>query len=80
MMLSFAVCGFLKKNLLSLSINSVQRQAELATSLVAVAPQQDNVPWHTANTAQEQLKEHNKGPKVLTGSPNSPDPNLIKHL
>ena len=28
-------------------------------------PQQDYVPWHTANTAQEQLEEHNKGPKVL---------------
>ena len=33
---------------------------------MAVAPQQDNVPWHTANTAQEQLEEHNKGPKVST--------------
>ena len=34
---------------------------------IAVATQQDSVPWHTANTAQAQLKEHNKGPKVLTG-------------
>lgn len=33
---------------------------------MAVAPQQDNVPWHTADTAQEQLGEHDKGPKVST--------------
>ena len=39
--------------------------------------QQDSVPRHTANTAQEQLKEHNKEPKLLSGPPDFPDPNLI---
>ena len=48
--------------------------------LMAVAPQQDNVLWHPANTAQEQLEERNKGPKVLTGPPNSLDPNLMEHV
>ena len=47
---------------------------------MAVAPQQDSVPLHTTNTAQEQLEENNKGTKVLTRPPNSPDPNLIEHL
>ena len=42
-------------------------------------PQQDNLPWHTTNTAQEQLEEHSNRPKVLTGPPNSPDLNLIEH-
>ena len=35
----------------------------------AVAPQQDNVPKHTVNTAPELLEEHNRGPKVLTRPP-----------
>ena len=47
---------------------------------MAVALVQDNVPWHTTKTAQEQLVEHNKGLMVLTGPTNSPDSNLIKHL
>ena len=47
---------------------------------LAVAPQQDNVPWHTTNTAQEQLEEHNKGAEVLTEPPDCPDPNLKEHL
>ena len=46
---------------------------------MAVALEQDSVPRHTANTAQEQLKG-NKVPTVLTGPTNSGDPNLIKHL
>ena len=39
-------------------------------------PQQDNAPWNTANTAQEQLEEHNKGPEVLASQfpPNIQDP------
>ena len=52
----------------------------LITTTLAMAPRQDSVPWHTANTAQEQLEEQNKGPKVLTGTPISPDPNLKEHL
>ena len=43
-------------------------------------PQQDNVPWHATNTARDQLEEHSKGPKVSTGPPTSPKPNLVKHL
>ena len=35
---------------------------------MAVAPQQGNVPWHTTLTAQGQLEEHNKGPKLLLAS------------
>ena len=31
-------------------------------------------------TAQEQLEEHNKGPKAFTGPPKSLDPNPIEHL
>lgn len=30
-------------------------------ALMAMAPQQDNVPWYMTNTAKEQLEEHNKG-------------------
>ena len=49
--------------------------------LMAVAPQQDNVPWHTANTAQEPLGEHSQGPKVSTSKfPRSDSPNQIEHL
>ena len=43
-------------------------------------PQQDSAPWHTVNTAQEQLEQHSKRPKVLTRPPYSQDPNLIEHL
>ena len=31
-------------------------------------------------TAQEQLEEHNKEPKVSAGPPDSPDLNLNEHL
>ena len=41
-------------------------------------PQQDNAPWHTANTAQEQLEEHNKGPEVLATQHTGPRGSTIK--
>jgi len=40
-------------------------------------PLQDNAPHHTAKTVQKQLEEQNKGLKVLTWPPNSPNPNPI---
>lgn len=39
-------------------------------------PQVNSAPQHTAKTVHEQLKEHNKEPKMFTWPPNSPKPNL----
>ena len=55
---------------------------DCSNTLVGVTVGSRHLLWrdHTTNTAQEQLEEHNKGPKVLTVPPNSPDPILIEHL
>lgn len=42
-------------------------------------PEQDNELRQTAESAKEQLEEHDKGAEVLTRPLNSPDPNPIKH-
>lgn len=47
--------------------------------LDGTAPTQDDVPHHTAKTAQEWPKKWNINLTVLTRPPASADPNLIKH-
>ena len=52
----------------------VDQRHPLKAAALSSDPLQDNAPWHTAETAQERLEEHNEELREFTWPPNSPDP------
>lgn len=61
-------------------INHPNNIADQVHSPIAVWPQQDNAPCHTAKTFQERPDEREKKLKASTWLPNSPHPLTINHL
>lgn len=61
-----------------MSWHSCERYLQ-STPLMATTTKQDNVYCQTTNNIQECFGEYDKEPKAWTWTPNSPEPNPVKH-